>query len=336
MKEKIQRIEISHKTIIFVVLFILSLWFLYKIKDILLLLFFSLVLMGAINPTISRLEKLKIPRWLSILAIYLLIISLFSLAIIGIVPPLVEQTKELINLIPSFLTQFHPLGLTPEFISSQINGIGNIPGEILKLFVAIVSNAFSILVILVITLYLLIEHRKLDKHLSFLFGSERAEKVRRIIFNLETRLGGWIRAEFFLMTIIGILSYIGFRMLGLDFALPLALIAGLLEIVPNIGPVAASIPAILVGLMVSPLTGLATGAWCFLIQQFENNLIVPSVMKKTVGVSPLITIFGLAIGFKIAGVLGAILAVPTYLMIETLLIEFLPTFSSKKKVSANE
>jgi len=129
------------------------------------------------------------------------------------------------------------------------------------------------------------------------------------------------------MTIVGVLSFVGLRLLGIEFALPLAILAGLLEIIPNIGPIVSAIPAVLSGLTVSPLMGLAVAALYFLIQQIENSIIVPRVMQKVVGVNPLVTILSLAIGFKLAGVAGAILAIPVVLVIQVATSEI---FTSKR------
>jgi predicted PurR-regulated permease PerM len=121
------------------------------------------------------------------------------------------------------------------------------------------------------------------------------------------------------MTSIGLLSYFGYLVLGLSYAIPLALIAGLLEIVPNIGPIIATTLAALVGLTISPLTALFAIIWGIVIQQAENNIIVPKVMKATVGLNPIITILTIATGAQLGGVGGALLAVPIYLTLETII-----------------
>jgi len=111
------------------------------------------------------------------------------------------------------------------------------------------------------------------------------------------------------------------RFLGVDFALPLSLLAAILEIVPNIGPVLSAIPAILIGVTVSPLSAIAIGALYFLVQQLENYLIVPNVMGRVVNLSPLMVILSLMIGFKIGGLFGAVLAVPTVLILRVIILE---------------
>ena len=136
---------------------------------------------------------------------------------------------------------------------------------------------------------------------------------------IEKRLGSWIRAEVTLMIFVGALSYFGFRLLAIDFALPLAIIAGILEIIPNFGPTVATIPAVLAGLAMSPLHGLAALAWSFLVQQVENNIVVPRVMARVIGLNPLVTILSLSIGFKLAGIAGASLAIPVVLALEVII-----------------
>jgi predicted PurR-regulated permease PerM len=168
-----------------------------------------------------------------------------------------------------------------------------------------------------------LEHQNLDHHLFHLFGERGKRRGRVFIEKLEKRLGGWVRAEIVLMTFIGLLSYIGFVILGLDFALSLALLAGILELVPNIGPVVAAIPATLFGFLASPLTGIATLSWCFIVQQIENNLLVPKVMKSAANVNPIITLLSLAVGFRLAGVAGALLAIPIFIVIELIISEFI-------------
>ena len=147
---------------------------------------------------------------------------------------------------------------------------------------------------------------------------------------IEKRLGGWIRAEIVLMIIIGLLTFIGLTLLGIDYALPLAILAGFLEIIPNIGPFISAIPAVLVGLFISPLMALAVAALYFLVQQIENNFIVPQLMAKECGINPLITIIALIAGFKLGGVIGAVLAVPIILLIEIILTEVSTSEKFKK------
>lgn len=320
---KVRKIEISPKTIIFTVVFLLSLVLLWQIRSIIVLLFISFVLMQALNPLVTRLEKIKIPRVVSILLIYIILLTALSFSIAGIVPILVDQTNALIKSLPEFLNNakinnFKILGESPINLSSQLKILENIPGGIAKTAVSVVSNVFSGVIILVLTFYLLLEKKNFPKYGLKFFGDQGQEKFLAIVDNLESRLGHWVLAEFFLMTIIGVLSYLGYMFLGLKYAVPLAILAGVLEAVPTIGPIIATVLAGLLGLTISPLTALLAIIWGIIVQQLENNIIVPKIMKSTIGFNPLVTILLIAIGAQLAGVGGAVLALPVFLTIESI------------------
>jgi predicted PurR-regulated permease PerM len=316
MKNK--KIEISYKNIIFTVLFLLGLVVLWQIRTLIVLLFISFVLMEALNPAVTRLEKYKIPRPLGILILYIIILGIISFVVAGIVPILTEQTAGLIQTLPQALKNIKIFGSDAIDLSSQFKILENIPGGIAKVAISVVSNVISGFVILFLTFYLLLEKKNFSKYGYDFFGEIGKEKMLNIIGQLELRLGSWVNAEILLMTIIGALSYIGYTILGLRYAVPLAIFAGLLEAVPSIGPTVATALAALVGFTISPLTGFLAIAVGTLIQQLENNIIVPRIMKKTVGFHPLVTILLIASGAKLGGVVGAILALPLFLTFETI------------------
>ena len=121
-----------------------------------------------------------------------------------------------------------------------------------------------------------------------------------------------------LMLLIGVLSYIGFIALGIPYALPLAMLAGIFEIVPYVGPILASIPAIILGFSISPFLGFAAVGLAVLIQQLENYVLVPKITERSTGVSPIVTLLSLAIGFRLAGIVGMIISIPIVIIIQTL------------------
>lgn len=318
-----RKIEISHKTVIFTLLLLLGVWLVYFLRQVILQVFVALLIMTIVNPFVRRLQRFRIPRIVSIIFIYVLIIGLFSLVVGLVFPPLIEQTKNFAVSIPEYLRNIE----TPFFKGSDIAGqlaqeLGTVPSQAVKVGVSFFANIVSVVTVFVFAFYLLLERDKLDDHLATLVGEETSKKVARVIDNLEIKLGGWARAELLLMTIVGTLSYIGFLILGIPFALPLAILAGLLETVPTLGPILGAVPAVIVGFGVSQFAGISVAALAFLIQQLENYIIVPKVMQDSVGVSPIVTLSALIIGFKIAGVVGAILAVPTVITLGVLGKEF--------------
>ena len=323
-----RKIEISHRTIIFTVLFLLSLGFLYVIRDLILELFVALLIMTIFNPLVTKLSKLKIPRGISVFIVYLLLFGLLGVVIAVIIPPLIEQTTSFTANLPQYLNSLGINEIMSEQIISQLfSQIGSLPTQALRFGVSVFSNILGLVSVLIFAFYLLLAREKLDDQLGFLFGEGKRKEIAQVLNILEAKLGGWARGQMALMLLVGLLTYIGLTILGIPFALPLAILAGLLEIIPYIGPIFAAIQSVVIGLSISPLMGLATIALAFLANQVENYLFVPKVMEKSVGVSPIVTLLALAIGFRLAGVIGIIISIPLVLTIQTLSKIYL--FSSK-------
>lgn len=324
-----QKIEISYRTIVFTVFFLIGLYFLFEIRQIIVTLFVSIILMSAINPTINKIERFRIPRWLAVLLIYLLILGGVGLGFAIIIPSLVSQTEIFITRMIPLIKEVGVLGVSVDsnLVSSQISQLGSVPANLLRFIINFFSNLVGIFALVIITFYLLVERKNLNKYLLILFSEGQEEKAEQFVAKVEKRLGDWVRGEFILMSVIGVMTYIGLKLLGVEVALPLAILAGLMEIVPNIGPIISSIPAVLVGLTISPVMTIAIIVLYIIVHQSENSLITPKVMQKTVGVNPLITILSLIIGAKIGGVSGAILAIPILLVIQVVSMEL---FSSKR------
>ena len=321
-------IEISPKTILYAALLIFGLWLTYQIRDIILILFVSLILMSALNPFVDKLEKRRVPRSLAIVVVYLLFWGLISSILAIIVPPFVDQSGRLIRLLPEALDKIEFFNSHQQEISREVlTRLGSVPEGLIKITVSVFGNLLTIFTTLVIAFYLLLERKNLNKYLILLLGPDKPEKAAQLINQIESRLGNWVRGELVLMTAVGTMTYLGLLILGVDIALPLAVLAGLLEIVPNIGPTLSAIPAVLIALTMSPLSAFATIALYFLVQTLENNFLVPKIMQKAVGFNPLITILGLMVGFKIAGPAGAVLAIPTLIVVQVIATE---VFSSRR------
>lgn len=319
----LRKVEISHKTIIFAVLFLISLGFLYFIRDIILELFVALLLMAILEPLVGKLTKIKIPRAISVLLSYMVFFGIFGGVIALIIPPLVEQTTSFANFIPTYISN---IGIDPaigdQVMKELIAAVGNIPSQLIKFGVSLFSNVLAVLTVLAFTFYLLMSRGKLDEQLGLFFGAAKKEKLINVIYALEKRLGGWARGQLILMVLVGVLNFIALTILGVPFALPLAVFSGLLEIVPYLGPILGAIPGVLIGFGISPLTGFGVAIAAFLIQQLENYVFVPKVMEKSVGVSPIITILALAIGGRIAGIVGIIISVPVVITLNVILKEY--------------
>lgn len=315
-----KKIDISHKTVIFITIFLITLWALYQIMDLLILLFVAIILMSAIAPMVSFLTRFKFPKALGIVVSYIIIIG----ALLGIfatfVPPLVEESNKLINTLPPLLiNQFNLTSVDTSVFQSQLT---DIPRNIVSISLIIFNNIITLIFLLVLTFYLLLERENLEQRAASLFVGKES-RVKQLIIRIEEKLGAWVRGQFTLSIIIGLLSYIGLVILNIPYALPLAILAGILEVVPVIGPIIAAIPVLVLALTISPVVTGGVAALYFVIQQLENHLIVPQVMKRAVGLNPLVVILAVAVGSRLLGIAGALLAVPLVVVAQIIVMDIL-------------
>lgn len=323
------KVEVSHKTILFTLIVLASIWFILQIRDILFLLFISFILMSALRPIVDWLEYRKIPRIISIFLLYLLVFGVFGASIASVIPALATQSGKLFTEIPIFLSRVFPsFSFDVQGITRQIAPVGE---NLVKVTLGVFSNLLAVFTVMTFTFYFLLERRNLRDFLGGLLGQGMGEYIFAILLRVEKRLGAWVLGELSLMAFIGTLSYVGLFFLQIEFALPLAIMAGLLEIVPTIGPTISAVPAILVAFAHSPLLALSVTALYIIVQQVENNIVVPMVMRKSVGLPPILTILALMIGGRFAGVTGAILAVPILLTIQEI-VASLPSAGSSSGV----
>jgi len=323
------KVEISYKSIVFTVFFLIGLWFLVQVQEIISWVFVAFILMSALKPFADRLEKLHLPRVLAVLINYIVIIILLAFIGSSVLPPLVSESIHLAESLPGYVRSIFPFyTIDSNFISQHITPLGQ---NLLRVTVGLFSNIIALFTIFVISFYLLIERKYLEPQLASFMGEEGAADIVRIIAKVEQQLGAWVRGQMLLGLIIGVATFIGLILLNLPFALPLAILAAVLEIVPIIGPVISAIPAILIALSISPLMAVATLALYFLIQQAEAHLVVPMVMRRTVGLPPLVTIPALMIGAKLAGITGILLSVPVVVTIATIITEYMKLKSPEKK-----
>lgn len=322
------KIEISHRTIIFTLILLAAIWVVFQITDILFLLFISFILMAALRPLVDGLERMRLPRILAILLLYGLVFGGLGMGVASMIPSLASQSGKLFAQFPEFLSRVFP------YISSDIRSLmqqaAPVGENLVRVTVGVFSNIVSVLTVMTFTFYFLLERRNLKDMLVGLLGEVTGERVFLVLSQIEKRLGSWVLGELCLMVFVGLLSYGGLFFLRVEYALPLAIIAGLLEIVPTIGPTISAIPAILVAFGSSPVLAVSVVALYIIVQQVENNLLVPVVMKQSVGLSPILTILALMIGGRFGGVTGAVLAVPILLAVQVV-IGSLPGDQKRKK-----
>ena len=310
-------IVISTRTILVLLTTVLVLWLVTQISGILLSVFVALVLTLGLNPLVDWLTDRKISRTLAVTLTYLfflsLVIGLFAMAL----PLIIDQLSKLVERLPLYVSSVSIPGLEEfggQFLETLVSEISKATGDVVKVTLNLFSNAFSIVTVLVLTFYFLLDYPNLKEKFLGLYTNNSKKRVVGLIDDIEDKIGGWVRGQLSLMFIVGLGSFVGLTLLGIDYALSLAVIAGLLEIVPMIGPIVSFIPAVLVASAGSPLSVALVAALYVLIQQIESNFVIPKVMEKAVGFSPIVTLIAILIGGKLFGFLGALLSIPTTLM----------------------
>lgn len=325
MQEMTRRIDISSKTVFFITAFLLGLWILFLIRDIILLVFVAFIFMSALAPLVDKLVKWKIPRPLSILLTFLVVFGVLIGIMTAGFTPFATQTSNLSQKLVDALGYLSTTGFIDQSLIQE--ELSNFSRQAINFTLTLFENLLGFISVIVITFYLLLDRERIEQKATtlLLHQQDRAKKLLQII---EEKLGAWLRGQIILSVIVGILVYLGLIILGIEFALPLALIAGLLEVVPIIGPIIAAIPAVLIGFTISPVTAALVAGLYLAVQQLEGHLIVPQVMKRAVGLNPLLVILAITVGGRLLGIGGALLAVPIAVVIQVILQEVLKPATS--------
>jgi len=295
---------------------------LYQLWDVVLLVFVAMILASALHGWVQWLAERKIPKIAGVLIIYA---SLFLLAfgiVALLVPPLLEEIRSISNNFPVAFGKFtSSFSAFKDFIAQA--GVADQITNWLKSLTSLLTQggAFgavtgffgsivSIFAVLIMTLYMVVQDQAIKNAIHSILPERYTERASKIIEGIQSSVGLWLRAQLVLMIIIALASYIGLLLLGVHNALALALLAGLTEAIPTLGPILGAIPAIFFALLQSPIKAILVLVLYMVIQQLENHIIVPQVMRKAVGLNPLVSLIALLVGVKLAGIMGAILAIP--------------------------
>lgn len=282
--------------------------------------------MAAVLPSVEFLKKKKFPKVLAVLIPYLGIVIAIFLLVIPLIPFVTEQIQSLITNLPKFLDRSaSAMGLSvnsvqiEKYLTTELGSLGQ---SAVNLTTKVFGGVFSVITIFVVSFYLLMYSDAFKRFMANLFHDGSRDYIYRMLDRVNEKLGAWLRGEIILMVFIGTFSWIGLTILGLPYALPLALLAGLLEIIPTLGPILSAIPAVIVAFTISPTMALTVVVLYMLIQALENQLLVPKVMQKAVGLNPVIVILSIMIGANLMGFAGALLAIPFVSFIIVLINSF--------------
>lgn len=313
-------------------------WTLYLVRDALLFIYISALVAIGLSPLIDTAEQRvrfrhrRLPRWAAILAIYCCILGILVGVGLLVIPPLVSQAHALWSALPSIIERgqgwlisrgvLSPGTSPSEVIRQSPIGGADAVTTVLGAVFGFIGGMFGAVTILILSFYMLADSRDIVRGFVRLFPPGERTRVDDVCHRVTTKVSAWLGGQLLLAGIIGITAAVGLWLLGVPYFYVLALIAGIGEMIPVVGPLLSAIPAVAVALTVSPALGLGTAAFFFAQQQLENHVLVPKVMSRQVGVSPVVVISALLIGGSLLGIVGAILAVPTAAILQVLLEEW--------------
>ncbi|MDD4994927.1 MAG: AI-2E family transporter [Patescibacteria group bacterium] len=338
-------VGISTMTIIKVALVALTLVFLWIIRDILAIFFVALILAALIDPFADWFQRHRIPRSLAVIFIYVVLLALLAVILFLLIPPLVEEIGQLaanfehywekitsgFNVVKGYaysrgIESGVERGLVAagEWLTGAMSGLfGTITGFF--------GGLAAIVLILVLTFYMVAEESSAKRTFHNITPVKYQPYVAQLISRMKVKIGLWLRGQILISFLVGLLVYIALTILGVHYALMLALIAAAAEFVPYLGPVLASVPAIFLAFVQSPVKALLVLIVYILIQQLENNVLTPKITQKTVGLNPIVSIAALLIGAKLGGIAGAILAIPIATVVSVFIQDMLDDWSNDSK-----
>jgi predicted PurR-regulated permease PerM len=330
--------RVVSRAILFTIAVLILLWLLGQITSVIVRLLLAVILAAGMKPLVDRLTHRELrrqgwwtpPRGLVVLIVYIVTILLVSITgglILQIVisevqalvngvpvyaPRIVTRVNDLLDLIPGGRELVTDFDITGQ-LSGLVSRLFSVFSQALLVFqyvLGLVSGLLDVLMILLLALYITTDGPRIGRYLRAFLPPDRHEQAARVTSRIFQRLGGWVSGQLLLCLIIGSMSWLGLTIIGIPYAVVLALIAGIMEAVPNVGPIIAAVPAVLIAALYSPWQALLVAILYLVIQQLENYVVVPRIMSKAVELHPLAVLLALMVGGELMGVLGAVLAVP--------------------------
>jgi predicted PurR-regulated permease PerM len=324
VKIKLPPVEVARATLVAIAVAV-GCYLLWRVEEVLLLLFLAILLATAIEPLVKLLRRGPFTRGSGVLAVYTVIVLAIGVPAYVVVPSLLGQAAAFTTTLPDRLAELRPyaLALRPPAVSALVaSALDNATRavqapaqpaqeEIVAAGATAAETLLRFVTVFVLAYYWLVERAAIKRAILRVVPMRHARDVNTVWLEVEEKLGGWVRGQLILMLAIGAMATLGYVALGLPNPALLGVAAGLFEIVPMIGPFLAFAPAVLVALAaVDPTRALMVVGYALVIQQIETNILVPRVMGHTVGVSPLTVLIGILFGAALAGLLGAFVAVP--------------------------
>lgn len=319
-------ISISTGTFVKAVLIMAGLTFAWFVRDILAVLFVAVLLAALIDPLADAFQRRRVPRSLAVFLVYIGMAGLFAGAFLVLVPVVASELGQLVSAIPSspllsffdtFQAAVGAYGLQENLASALQalqSGVTSSFTSVFSTITGVFGAAAAALIVMVLAFYMVVEEESARRFFKNLAPEEYQPYLSRLFGKMQDKVGSWLRGQLALGTVIGVVVYIGLLVLDVRYALVLALLAALFELIPYVGPILSVIPAVLIAFGDSPLKAFSVLILYIVIQQLENNILVPKIMQKATGLNPVASIVALLIGVKVGGFVGALLSIPVATM----------------------
>jgi len=325
-------LDISWGTIFKIIIVSVSFYILYLIRDILIWFVFALVISILLNPPIEFLQRRKVPRVIAVIFLYLAVFGLLSLLVYLAASFFINEIQQFAQFLPQYLEKISPflvsLGIPVEmYIQSFGGNLGKLTTGLTNALFAIFGGIVSTFFTITMAIFLSMEQKPIEKVLSLFFPKKYEAYALNLWSRSQRKVTGWFLTRIIACLFIGVLSYIAFLLFNTRYKISLALIAGILNFIPVVGPMVTGALIFLITLFDSSLKAILVLTAFILIQQVENNILTPILSRKIIGLSPVLVLIALAIGAQLWGILGAILVIP----LAGILFEFLKEFLHKRK-----
>lgn len=336
-KSSLVRVNITTGSILKIAAFVVSLVVIYYLSNIVFILLLSLLLAALIDPAVKRLQRRRISRGLAIAIVYAGIFLVLFILLWLVLPTIFEQTIAVlteyaplieqalgseVDLVNILNTDLQNLDIASIIQTLQESGLADAAPKVIEVTADFFKGVLTTLLIFILAFYMVIEESALKKGVDRITPEKYHKLVLEIVARLRKKVGAWLNGQLALMLIIFTITYISLLIIGVPYALVLALIAGTLEIVPFLGPILAVVPAVIVAISLSPIHALIVMAVYFLIQQLEGEVLTPKIMQKAIGLNPIVSIVAILIGFELFDIIGAILAIPFAMVISVFIEEW--------------
>jgi predicted PurR-regulated permease PerM len=331
--------EISWSTLWRILVFIALIGVLYQGRQIILGLFLAIIISSGLESIVDVLEeRVSLPRSVSVILIFLAALIMFIVIVYTVVPFLIVEINTIFSGVNK--TSLGGWGILLNLQSSQ--SVSSLVGKISAQFVA--SNASPLdlfssalgsfglaAAVLVSSFYLSLSHDGVERFLRIVIPPDYEEAAMQIYKRSKQLIGSWFRMQLLLSVIMGFTVWGGLALLGVKYSFLIAILAAVFELVPFLGPILSGSVAVVAALLTSTTLALYTLIFFLIAQQFESNILVPILSRRSVGLHPVIVIVALLIGAEVGGILGIIISVPMAAIFQ----EVIQDWSTKRRAAAS-